>query len=300
MAETKARTRERRSLYEDGFRVLRGRREFVTYPEDASLRVWYSDVPWRYDLHQHSAVEILLTLEGHVDYQIGEQSYRVEAGEILIIPPEVLHGLSMGENSSRLLFLFEMEPLLEMRDIKKLGEHFNKVFHLHDGSETHEEIRKLLNHVWAVYQQRELLWNSMCFSDLVRMYSLLGQKYLSGIYQHNEKESPAVDRQVISSAMSYIDQHYRENVTLEDLADFTGFSRFYFSRSFKQQTGHSFRGYLSQRRIQVAMELLIRTDKSMAQVAEESGFGSVASFNRAFREYKSCTPSQYRAIYGEY
>jgi AraC-like DNA-binding protein len=48
------------------------------------------------------------------------------------------------------------------------------------------------------------------------------------------------------------------------------------------------------------MELLIRTDKPMNQVAQESGFGSVATFNRAFRDYKSCTPTQYRAIYGSY
>jgi len=100
--------------------------------------------------------------------------------------------------------------------------------------------------------------------------------------------------------MNYIDTHYMEDVTLEDVAAFTGFSRFYFSRSFKQQTGYSFRDYLSQRRIQVAMELLIRTDKPMNQVAQESGFGSVATFNRAFRDYKSCTPTQYRAIYGSY
>ena len=60
MAETDAQRKERRSRYEDGFRVLRGTREFVTYPEDASIRVWYSDVAWRYDMHLHSAVEIVV------------------------------------------------------------------------------------------------------------------------------------------------------------------------------------------------------------------------------------------------
>ena len=52
----------REKRYEDGFRVMQGKREYVTYPDDSSLRIWYSDVPWRYENHEHSAVEICLTL----------------------------------------------------------------------------------------------------------------------------------------------------------------------------------------------------------------------------------------------
>jgi AraC-like DNA-binding protein len=48
------------------------------------------------------------------------------------------------------------------------------------------------------------------------------------------------------------------------------------------------------------MDLLIRTNTPMREVAMESGFGSVATFNRVFREKKGCTPTQYRAIYGTY
>ena len=300
MAETSAQRAERRSRYDDGFRVLRGKREFVTYPEDASLRVWYSDTPWRYDLHQHSAVEIVLTTEGAVDYQTEDQFFHVEKGEVLILPPDQMHSLSMGEGSSRLLFLFETEPLMEMRDLKRLKDHFERAFYLHDGSEAHTRIREMLLHIWEVYQPQDMMWNAICFSDLIRIYAILGQRYLAGVYQQTQKDGSAMDREVISSAMNYIDTHYQENLTLDDVASFTGFSRFYFSRSFKQQTGYSFREYLSQRRIQVAMEMLIRTNKSMNQVAQESGFGSVGTFNRAFREYKNCTPTQYRAIYGSY
>ncbi|MBQ8073799.1 MAG: helix-turn-helix transcriptional regulator [Clostridia bacterium] len=300
MAETSAQRRERRSQYEDGFRVMRGKREFVTYPEDASLRVWFSDTPWRYEAHQHSAVEVVLTLEGRVDYQTETQVYHIEQGEVLIVPPEMMHAMSMGEDSKRLLFLFEPEPLLEMRDIKKLKDHFEKIYFLRDGSEAHVRIRELLMRIYDCYLQQDIMWNTLCFSDLLKVYGILGQRYLGGVYQQKQKDAPAMDREVISSAMNYIDNHYQENVTLEDVASFTGFSRFYFSRSFKQQTGYSFRDYLSQRRIQVAMELLIRTNKPMNQVAQDSGFGSVATFNRVFREYKNCTPTQYRAIYGSY
>ena len=77
---------ERRGRYEDGFRVLQGKREYVTYPEDSSFRIWYSDVPWKYESHFHSAVEVLLTLEGCVDYLVDGRHYAVRKGDVLIIP----------------------------------------------------------------------------------------------------------------------------------------------------------------------------------------------------------------------
>lgn len=289
----------RAARYEDGFRVLQGNREYVTYPDDSSMRIWYSDIPWRYEIHYHSAVEICLTLEGAVDYTVDGSTYRVHRGEILIIPPEVPHGLNMEGESSRYLYLFEPETVFGMRDIKAMSQQFGKVFYLHDGSEAHTRIRELLLKMQGVYDKGEAMWNTVCFGYALRMYAILGQHYLSGARPRREK-AYSVDSEVITASMGYINSHYRENITLDDVADFAGFSRYYFSRSFKKQTGYSFKDYLCQKRVQVAMDLLIRTNRSMRDIAIESGFGSIATFNRVFREKKGCTPSQYRAIYGTF
>ena len=301
MAEARLRENTARAArYEDGFRVLQGKREYVTYQDDSSVRVWYSDVPWQYDLHDHSAVEILLTLEGSVTYTVEDIVYQVRKGEVLIIPPDTLHSLSMGEESSRYLFLFEPEGILSMRDIKTMTPHFHRPFHLRDGSEAHVRIRELLLRIRDTYEKRELMWNTVCYSYLLRVYAILGQRYLNGVRSRPADGSRIVESEVITASMTYINNHYNQDLSLEDVAEFAGFSRYYFSRSFKKQTGYSFKDYLCQKRLQVAMDLLIRTDKSMKDVAVESGFGSVATFNRVFREKKGCTPTQFRAIYGMY
>ena len=62
---------------EDGFRLLQEKREYVTYPEDSTFRIWYSDVPWRYENHYHTAVEVLWTLEGTVTYAVEGKSYDI-------------------------------------------------------------------------------------------------------------------------------------------------------------------------------------------------------------------------------
>lgn len=301
MSELKPREATARAArYEDGFRVLQGRREYVTYLEDSSVRIWYSDVPWRYETHDHSAVEILLTMEGSVTYTIDDTAYQVRKGEVLIIPPDMPHALSMEEGSSRYLFLFEPDAILDMRDIKSMAAHFHRPFHLRDGSEAHVRIRELLLRARDAYDKRELMWNTVCYSCILRVYATLGQRYLSGVRLRSADGTRNVDSEVITAAMTYINNHYREDLCLEDVARFAGFSRYYFSRSFKKQTGYSFKDYLCQKRLQVAMDMLIRTNRPMRDVAMESGFGSVATFNRVFRENKGCTPTQYRAIYGTY
>ena len=296
MKSTEATARAAR--YENGFRVLQGRREYVTYLADSSIRIWYSDIPWRYESHDHSAVEVLLTLEGMVTYTVEDRIYHVRKGEVLIVPPDTLHSLSMGEGSSRYLFLFESDALMAMRDLKAMASYFHKPFHLRDGSDAHVRVRELLLRAQDAYDQHDMLWNTICYSCLLQIYVTLGQRYLSGVRRASGDAPGNMDSEVINSVMTFINNHYREELTLEDVAKFAGFSRYYFSRTFKRQTGYSFKDYLCQKRLQVAMDLLIRTNRPMRDVALESGFGSVATFNRVFRESKGCTPTQYRVIYG--
>ena len=290
----------RAARYEDGFRVMQGRREYVTYLDDSSFRVWFSDVPWRYETHDHSAVEICLTREGTVEYTVDGAEYEIQRGEILIIPPDLPHSLNMGENSSRYLYLFEPDAILGMRDIKAMMQQFNRPFYLHDGSDAHNRIREILLKIQNAYEQKDVMWNTICYGYVLRMYAVLGQQYLPRPRVRSGEASHNVDSEVITAAMGFINSHYHEDLSLDDVAGFAGFSRYYFSRSFKKQTGYSFKDYLCQKRLQVAMDLLIRTNRPMRDVAADSGFGSVATFNRVFRENKGCTPTQYRAIYGIY
>ena len=188
----------RAARYEDGFRVLQGRREYVTYQADSSIRIWYSDIPWRYEAHNHSAVEILLTLEGTVTYTVEDKLYQVRKGEILIVPPDTLHSLSMGEGSSRYLFLFEPDAIMSMRDIKYMASYFNKPFHLRDGSDAHVRIRELLLRANDAYEKREMLWNTLCYSCILRIYAILGQHYLGSVRPHTGDSTGNMDAEVVN------------------------------------------------------------------------------------------------------
>ena len=128
---------------------------------------------------------------------------------------------------------------------------------------------------------------------------LLGRHYLDTTgARHLSQHS--IEPAIMNSAITYINEHYMEEMSLEDAALFAGFSKYYFSRMFKRFSGISFLDYLTRKRLNAATELLVHTDQPIQEIARSSGFGSIATFNRVFRSVRSCTPTPYREIYGDF
>ena len=144
-------------------------------------------------------MEILLVTEGTVDYTVEDKVFQVRKGEILIIPPDTIHSLAMGEHSSRYIFLFEADTVMGMRDVKAMDKYFRRPFHLRDGGDAFIRIREMLIKMNEAYQKQELLWNTVCCSYLLRIYSLLAQWYIPGISRAAGGEVHSMRSEVFSS-----------------------------------------------------------------------------------------------------
>jgi len=223
----------------------------------------------------------------------------VQSNEVLIIPPNTVHSLFMHEGSSRYLLLFEPDHIFGMRDMQLIEGLLKMPIYLTGQSESQESIRALLMAVVNCYERREFLWNSLCYASLLQMYARLGQFNMTREMNRYDEKSQRIDPEIVDSARLYIDQNYMRDITLTDVSNFTGFSKCYFSRVFKQQLGLSFSEYLRHKRISMAEELLIHSRQPIQEIAMSAGFGSVATFNRVFRDAKNCTPSRFREIYGD-
>ena len=288
-----------RSRFPDGFRILKGTQEYVTYIEHSSVRVWYSETPDFFDTHYHSAVEIIVPVKGEVIYTVEDFSYPVQADEVLIIPPNWKHTLTMKEGSARYLLLFEPDSIFSMRDMSLINSLLRIPIYLTEQSEAEKAIRAQLMKVIQCYESRQFLWNTMCYAGLLQMYALLGQYNMTREIRAEESRRPSTDHEILESARQYIDQNYMWDITLADVSAFTGFSRSYFSRMFKSVVGQSFSEYLRAKRVAMAVDALVTSHASMQDIARDVGFGSIATFNRVFREVKQCTPSRYRQIYAD-
>ncbi len=295
--QTVLRNQPRKARFPDGFRVMQGQQEFITYPDHSSIRVWPSDQPSHFEAHTHSAVEIIMPSQGVSVVNTPDREYRIKPDEILIIPANTLHELSEGDGILRYLILFEPAPLFSLVDMQQAYAITQHPVYLQNQSETHMEIARLLHELVDCYFQEKPMWNTRCYACLLQVYARLAEELALSVVPA-EEERRLIDPQIMNMAVSYIGEHYMEEISLEQVASFTGYSRYYFSRAFKNYFGISYSDYLMVKRINEAVNLLVNTDKPVGEVATEAGFGSIATFNRVFRNHKNCTPTRYRALYG--
>jgi len=292
-------TPQNKSMFESGYRVMQGEHEFVTYREDTTIRVWYGDTPDQYSEHMHSSVEVIMPNQGVCTCSINGTEYSVRDTEVMFIPPNTPHTLSMAEGGIRHLILFDLDALSGLRGFSLIQPMAQGVIHLTQESAICSEVRGLLFEMIDKYYARPMLMNLICYGYLLRIYVLLGQEYLT---QHSgqQEEQPRKEENswaAINRVVEYINVNYAEPITLDSIASIAGFSKYYFSRLFTKYTGTSFSQYLLRKRIAVAAHLLCTTRIPIVQVSMQSGFTSLSTFNRTFKDMHGCTPTEYRAIY---
>ncbi len=293
---------EEKHLFASGFRVKQGDQEFVTYPEHTSIRVWSGLVPDDYEMHFHSAVEVIIPLKGEVLVHALEEEYHVQAGELIIIPVGCSHDLHMGEGSERELLLYESNGAFTLKEFGALRQMMARPIYLTQDDPMCEPVREIFFRIINVHRSGMMLRNLHNYASLMEIYAILGEDYLKKAA--TPAEMNALNRQLsgedaFNRALDYLNKNYMDDMTLDSLAAYAGFSRYTLSRMFRQHTGETFTQYLSRRRVDMAMELLSSTRLPVTQVALQCGFNSIATFNRVFREVKGCTPTQYRVIYGD-
>jgi len=106
-------------------------------------------------------------------------------------------------------------------------------------------------------------------------------------------------KDTIRKAMSYIDQHLKDELTQKDVAAHVHLNPSYFSVFFKEQVKMNFSEYVTRRRIQRAKEIMISTDLPISEIAEEAGYKTAKYFIKLFKENEGMTPSAYRKINNE-
>ena len=293
---------EEKHLFASGFRVTQGEHEFVTYPENTSIRIWHSRTPDNYESHFHSAVEVIIPLVGQVTVQLGEETLAVQADEVVIIPAGCNHSLHMGSGSERELLLYEMNGVFSLKEFSALRQMVSSPIYLTMSHPCRERVRSLFFEIIRVHRSGAMLRNMYNYALLLEIYAILGENYLST--SATAAEMNVLQRQLSGEdafhrALEHLNKNYMDDMTLDTLAAYAGFSRYTLSRMFRQHTGMTFTQYLSQRRVEMAMELLSATRMPVTQVALQCGFNSIATFNRVFRDVKGCTPTQYRVIYSK-
>lgn len=241
---------------------------------------------------------------------INQTAYRMNFGDILFIWPGEMHEIVENGDSGLTGLQFSVALFDELPDFTPFF-HFFRSFHQISCSEQPELAGRIMAHIRRMLSALE---SGDTFSG-VRTVICLYEMFMDfGGYIKNtvsdgvspetvgegksfEKISTVRTFEKISAACGYIIDNCERELTLESAAAHAGFSACYFSRIFKQFTNYNFVEYLTLQRIKRAQLLLANPDKSVTEISYQAGFKSISTFNRVFRQYRGCSPSEYRKYY---
>lgn len=275
--------------------------ETVQYQQNSFVRIWFNEQNQGFAAHWHNALEIIMPLENYYDVDACNQSYHIQPEEILIIPAGEMHTLYAPETGQRFIFQFDVSVFSNINGYHAIQSIMTSCLHITKYTYPHiyNSVRQLLmqmnNEYFGSSEFRELSIHSY----LTKLLVIVGRELANGtaLFSHTRIYKQKEYIQKFENVISYIDNHYIENLSLDAMASYSGFSKYHFSRLFKQYTNFTYHEYLIFRRIKAAEELLNHPSLSVTEIALQSGFSSISSFNRIFKQKKGCTPSEYRAAY---
>lgn len=283
-------------------RELDGTFEKVAYEDNNLVLMYINRQSEDYNTHWHTAAEIIMPIENGYQVSINNKQYDLREHDILFIPPGELHALTAPQTGARLILMFNFSVFNAIDDFSAITPILSQPVLISPRSymDVHGIEVGLLNKIIAEYpKQSEPLRIAMIYSYLLQFFVHLGRQHIRTevIFPdvRSGKQTEYVEK--LNNVITYINSNYTEEITLEKASSIAGFSKFHFSRLFKQFTGQSYYNYLNQRRVKAAEALLLNPHLSVTDVAMQSGFTSIATFNRVFRQIKDCTPSEYKIYY---
>ncbi|MBQ9768337.1 MAG: helix-turn-helix transcriptional regulator [Lachnospiraceae bacterium] len=284
-------------------RNITGTFEKVNYTEDdSSIILWINREDSDFPLHWHSTVEIIMPLENSYSVTMNRTTYELKEKDIFIIPPGELHELTAPETGTRLILLFNISSLSKFKG-------FTRLFSLLSHSclitpdtmpDIYDRERELLLQVAEEYASGDSLGEPSGLALLIQFFVLLARTNQDSLPAVLPATPPNKQREYVEKfnvVFDYIEHYYMEDITLETVAAKIGFSKFHFSRLFRQFTDTSFYDYLCLRRLKAAEILLLDPSLPITEVALQSGFSSISTFNRVFKKFKECTPTEFKEFY---
>lgn len=270
-------------------------------------------------LHRHPIIQINYIVHGKLIHRINNISHTLVKGDIFVIPPYVPHQLSSLDGAD-----FEVIEL-EFRPEFVFGRELDNYHTIEDGQsvfdfsyiepflvsecnvkpginlsgKVQDEAETLLNSILKEYQTKKDSYLLAMKADLLKLLVIIGRAFREGLEVSPHKQFYDYHRDALTKALHYIDEHFNEPLTIEEISRLALLSQSYFSYLFKALTGQTFVEYLRNVRIKQAMEMLAKTNRRVVDICCDCGFNNVNHFNRTFKSVVGVTPTAYRLAHRE-
>lgn len=249
-------------------------------------------------LHWHRHIELNLFLSGCADFLINGRQYHCSEGSYVLINSGDLH------TATAPLTIPERDRYQELITIQwdyDFLKHYAPVegklrFRTNVSDECRDQIAERIRRIGMLYNEKGICYEMRITSTLLDLGSIL----LESCLETGSKEPLLSDIKTfgqIKEAVEYIEAHYTEELSLQEVAEAMGWAPTYFSRKFRLYTGITYHEYLKQCRMKSAQNDLRMTDLTITEIAFKNGFPNVKSLIETFKQYHQMTPQKYRKEY---
>lgn len=259
----------------------------------------YSTAPGGYHpLHWHEEIELLYQLNGRSDIQIDGKKYQIQNKLLTVINSRQVHSVHTYSDTSMFICVHISKKLIEkyIPDID-----LYRIYCIPDDIPDSQfpeylSVCRQMEDLLRLYITDKLAWQMESEGIILQVLAQL-IRHFSRKSAPDEIGLSSADRTSfnrIRDVITYVEEHFRESISLQDIAGHLSLGREYFCRFFKKNMGMSFLRYLNEVRISHVYRDLEQTDAPIAEIAEKNGFHNQKLFNRTFREVYGCTPSAVR------
>lgn len=258
----------------------------------------YKDAyPKEVTLHHHDFYEIYFFLSGNVQYNIENRSYLLTPGDVLLISPMELHQPMFGSEQREYerIVLWIDKRFLEGFSLP--GQSFTTCFDTTSPTHTNLLRPEGVARQFLTFLLEQLLAESVSDDPYQEISSMtyLAQILISlnrlarQVQTENIRTAPD---STVYSVLGYINAHYSEDLTLDDLANKFFISKYHLSREFQRLVGTSVHRYIVQKRLVMAKQMLSEGLPS-SEVYQHCGFGDYSNFYRAFKAEYQISPKDF-------
>jgi len=279
---------------------LSGDYETVEYDEKKYVMLYDNVENEAYPVHWHRAVELLMPIRNSYTVNVSGTDYVFQENEVLIVPTGELHSMP-AIPGRRLIFQCDNRILGEVPALDPIMRALSAPVLITPemDKELHVIAKKNMLDIFALYNSTSELSDVKIYVKLIEIFTALREYQLKQNQIAMDVDDDKIDEysEKFGTVLKYIDNNYMYDISLDQLADVAGYSKYHFSRIFKQYNSMSYLQYINARRTKAAELLLMEPDIPITEVAMRSGFKSLTTFNRIFKEIKHCTPTDFKKLY---
>lgn len=257
--------------------------------ESAPFRIFRHHINGAIEVHWHEFFEMALVLEGAGEHVLNGKSLPLQPGSLFLVTPADFHAIIPSPGETVVLYdVVFTQHVLRQELFQWLFQNPGERVYDLDGK-TGADIRTEFDRMWEESERRQAGGDWVAqgalervLVDLARMGAESGLVHPVGGHLHPS----------IRAAVTYIQHHFREPLTLRQVARHAGLSDSYFSECFGRQMGVPFQIFLQEQRLLFASALLRLTELPVTEVCFASGFRTLNHFERAFKKKYGLTPRE--------